>query len=151
MVSAYNNWDKPAAQSLVWFENDGRMQFTLRTLANAPTHLITLGVGDVTGDGRPDLVTGGMHTSRPYDRMSRVTVWTDWWRKTRKARRDSKPRAVSWRCGSPLARRNRSGRSRVARLPRPAIFGLRTPGGRPLATRLPAVPSLTPRPSSFSG
>jgi hypothetical protein len=23
-----------------------------------------------------DLVTGGMHISRPYDRLSRVTLWT---------------------------------------------------------------------------
>ena len=61
MVSAYNDWDDPAAQSLVWLENDGRMRFTLHDAANTPTHLITLGVGDLTGDGRPDLVTGGMH------------------------------------------------------------------------------------------
>jgi hypothetical protein len=32
--------------------------------------------GDLDGDGRVDLVTGGMHVSRPYDRMSRVTLWT---------------------------------------------------------------------------
>ena len=75
VVSAYNNWDSPVAQSLVVFANDGRMQFTLRHVANAPTHLITLGVADFTGDGSSDLVTGGMHTSRPFDRLSRVTVW----------------------------------------------------------------------------
>jgi hypothetical protein len=37
--------------------------------------LITLAIGDLNGDGRPDLATGGMHMSWPYDRMSRVTVW----------------------------------------------------------------------------
>jgi hypothetical protein len=77
VVSAYNNWDSPAAQSLVVLVNDGRMQFTLANVAHAPTHLITLGVGDFTGDRSPDLVTGGMHTSRPYDRLSRVTLWTN--------------------------------------------------------------------------
>jgi hypothetical protein len=79
VVSAYNDWAKPASQSLVWFENLGSMQFMMRDIANAPTHLVTLAAGDVSGDGRPDLVTGGMHMSGPYDRMSRVTVWTNNW------------------------------------------------------------------------
>jgi len=80
VVSAYNAWDDPAAQSLVWLENDGRMRFALRDGANTPTHLVTLAIGDLTGDGRPDLVTGGMHISRPYDRMSRITMWTNGWK-----------------------------------------------------------------------
>ncbi len=77
VVSAYNDWDDPSAQSLVWLENDGTMRFTMHDVANTPTHLVTLGAGDVTGDGRVDLVTGGLHASRPYDRMSRVTLWTN--------------------------------------------------------------------------
>ena len=76
VVSGYNDWDNPAAQSLVWLENDGKRVFTLRPLANAPTHLITLGAADLTGDGRADLVTGGLHMNRPFDRLSRVTLWT---------------------------------------------------------------------------
>jgi hypothetical protein len=75
LVSAYNNWDRPDALSLAWFENDGAMGFTLRPVAGSPTHLITLAVGDVDGDDKPDLVTGGMHMSYPFDRMSRVTLW----------------------------------------------------------------------------
>ena len=59
----------------MWLENDGRMSFTLRQVASAPTHLITLGTADWTGDGRADLVTGGLHMSRPYDRLSRITLW----------------------------------------------------------------------------
>ena len=76
VVSAYNAWDDPAAQSLVWLENDGRMRFAMHDAASSPTHLVTVGAGDLDGDGRPDLVTGGMHISRPYDRMSRITIWT---------------------------------------------------------------------------
>jgi len=76
VVSAYNNWDNPSAQSLVWLENNGQEEFTLHGLASSPTHLITLGVADFTGDGRAELVTGGLHASRPYDRLSRITLWT---------------------------------------------------------------------------
>jgi hypothetical protein len=79
VVSAYNDWDRLDAQSLVWLQNDGRMGFTLRDIASSPTHLITLAAGDVDGDGRPDLVTGGLHVSRPFDRMSRVTLWRNGW------------------------------------------------------------------------
>ncbi|MEZ5286482.1 MAG: VCBS repeat-containing protein [Vicinamibacterales bacterium] len=76
VVSAYNDWERPDALSLAWFENDGSMNFTLRPITGSPTHLITLAIGDLNGDGRPDLVTGGMHMSFPFDRMSRVTAWT---------------------------------------------------------------------------
>lgn len=79
VVSAYNHWADPAAQSLLWLDNDGQQRFTLRDLASAPTHLVTLAIGDLDGDGRPDLVTGGMHMSWPYDRLSRLTVWMNQW------------------------------------------------------------------------
>ena len=75
VTSANNDWDNPAAPSLVWLENNGRQQFTMHTIASSPTHLITLAAGDLNGDGRPDLVAGGMHISRPYDRMRRITAW----------------------------------------------------------------------------
>jgi hypothetical protein len=80
VVSAYNAWDDQTAQSLVWLENDGHTRFALHDVANAPTHLITLAAGDLTGDGLADLVTGGMHVNRPYDRMSRLTLWRNGWR-----------------------------------------------------------------------
>jgi hypothetical protein len=81
VVSAYNAWDDPAAQSLVWLENDGRMRFAMHDIASSPTHLVTVAAGDLTGDGLPDLATGGMHISRPYDRMSRITMWTNGWQR----------------------------------------------------------------------
>jgi hypothetical protein len=77
VASAYNAWDDLQSQSLMWLENDGRMRFTAHDAANRPTHLVTVGTGDLNGDGRPDLVTGGLHVSRPYDRMSRITLWTN--------------------------------------------------------------------------
>jgi hypothetical protein len=49
--------------------------FTPHGIATAPTHLLTVAVGDLDGDSRPDAVTGGMHISRPYDRIGRITAW----------------------------------------------------------------------------
>lgn len=73
--SANNDWDSLESPSLVWLENNGHMQFTKHTMATSPTHLDTLSVGDIDGDGLPDVVAGGMHISRPYTRMGRVTLW----------------------------------------------------------------------------
>ena len=75
VVSAYNAWSDPAALSLIWLENNGRQQFTMHEVAHSPTHLITLAAADLDGNGAPDLVTGGMHISAPYDRISRVMLW----------------------------------------------------------------------------
>jgi len=75
LVTSNNDWDNPQAPSLLWLENDGSMRFTQHGIASAPTHLQTLAVGDLDGDARPDAVTGGMHISRPYDRIGRITAW----------------------------------------------------------------------------
>ena len=75
LVTSNNDWDDPRPPSLLWLENDGVMRFTLRGIATAPTHLQTVAAGDLDGDGKPDAVTGGMHISRPYDRLGRVTAW----------------------------------------------------------------------------
>jgi len=75
LVTANNDWNDPKAASLVWLENDGKLGFTRHDIAASPTHLNTVDTGDLDGDGRPDAVTGGMHISRPYDRLGRVTLW----------------------------------------------------------------------------
>jgi VCBS repeat protein len=80
VVSANNDWNDPSAPSIVWLENDGRMRFAMHAIASSPTHLITLAVGDLDGDGKPDLVSAGMHINRPYDRLGRVTAWMNRWR-----------------------------------------------------------------------
>ena len=77
VVSAYNRWTDPDAESLVWLENNGHQQFAMHTVATAPTHLVTLAVGDLDNNGAADLVTGGMHVSPPYDRRSRVMLWSN--------------------------------------------------------------------------
>jgi hypothetical protein len=77
VVSGFNKWEDPEAQSFIWLENDGKMNFTMHNIASNPTHLLTLELGDFNGDGQMDMVTGGMHTYPPYDRMARVTLWTN--------------------------------------------------------------------------
>lgn len=75
VISGFNFWENQDAQSLIWLENTGSMQFEKHDIANNPTHLITLALGDLNNDGETDMVTGGMHTYPPYDRMGRITLW----------------------------------------------------------------------------
>jgi hypothetical protein len=79
-VSCFNDWDNADAQSMIWFENDGRMGFAPHGLASDPTHLLVLDSADMNDDGRPDLVTGGFYAYPPYDRMGRVMLWNNTWR-----------------------------------------------------------------------
>jgi hypothetical protein len=74
-VSAFNIWENPEAQSFIWLENQGNMEYIKRNITNDPTHLIMLEPGDFNKDGLMDFVTGGMYPYPPFDRMSRVTLW----------------------------------------------------------------------------
>ena len=74
-LSAFNEWEKPGVASMVWFRNDGKMNFTATVLAHTPTHLLTLTEFEPDAQGRPTLVTGAMHCYPPYDRMSRLLLW----------------------------------------------------------------------------
>jgi len=76
-VSAYSDWDKknPRVVSMMWFRNDGRLNFEPRILAYAPKDLITVAAGDLDGTGLPCLVTGGFYVFPPYSGLSRITLW----------------------------------------------------------------------------
>jgi len=76
-VSAFNLWEDPAAQSFIWLENVGEMEYIRRDITNDPTHLMIMQTGDFNKDGLVDFVTGGMYPYPPFDRMSRVTLWTN--------------------------------------------------------------------------
>lgn len=74
-VSAFNIWELPESNSFIWLENDGKMQFTIHEIARDPSHLLTCEPGDFNNDGLVDVITGGMHTYPPYDRMARISLW----------------------------------------------------------------------------
>ena len=73
--SAFNDWTEPASQSMILLKNSGNMRFTVHPLANSPTHIQAFAIADLDGDGRLDMVTGGMHVAEPYDRVARVVFW----------------------------------------------------------------------------
>jgi len=74
-VSGFNDWSNPDSVSMMAWLNDGHQHFTPVVLARSPTHLITAVVGDLDGDGIPEIVTGGFHAYPPYNRMSRILLW----------------------------------------------------------------------------
>jgi hypothetical protein len=75
LVSMFNEWQDRDNASVIWLENDGQQNFTPWQISNHPTHLITAACGDLNGDGRDDIVAGGLHIPPPYDRIGRITAW----------------------------------------------------------------------------
>jgi hypothetical protein len=75
LVSMFNDWRTPGSASVVWLENDGNQNFTTRQIAESPSHLATVAVGDLNGDGRPDIVAGSLHLLEPFHRLGRITLW----------------------------------------------------------------------------
>ena len=80
MSSTANYWEHLPRQGLIWLENDGQQRFTRHAITRDPSHFITTDLGDLDGDGRPDIVAGGMHVFPPFpppDRLGRVSLWVN--------------------------------------------------------------------------
>lgn len=74
--SLYFQWQEADFPSLAWLENKGGFRkFVARKIAYAPSNLANIAVGDVNGDGKPDIIGGGMHVPGPPDRAARLTLW----------------------------------------------------------------------------
>ncbi|QDT56285.1 FG-GAP repeat protein [Caulifigura coniformis] len=76
LVSMFNDWDDPRHASIIWLENDGKQNFRPWQIDEKPTHLVTVDCGDLNGDGRDDIVAGGLHLTSPFDRLGRMTSWS---------------------------------------------------------------------------
>lgn len=74
-TSCFAEWTDPKAISLMAWINDGQQRFSPVVLAHRPTHLVAAAVGDLDGDGVPEIVTGGFHAYPPFDHRSVVTLW----------------------------------------------------------------------------
>ncbi|MDX2367773.1 MAG: VCBS repeat-containing protein [Colwellia sp.] len=53
-----NDWQDNKRQSLVWFENDGKQNFTRQNIASRPKSIVSFELKDMTGNGRLDIVAG---------------------------------------------------------------------------------------------
>ncbi|RXK53538.1 VCBS repeat-containing protein [Oleiharenicola lentus] len=74
-VSGFADWDDPQSVALMAWLNDGRQNFTPMPLARSPIKLVTAAVGDLDGDGVPEIVTGALHAFPPFERLSNITLW----------------------------------------------------------------------------
>ncbi|WP_339743634.1 VCBS repeat-containing protein [uncultured Rubinisphaera sp.] len=75
LVSMTNNWQDPQNASVVWLENNGDQTFKTWQIATIPIHLVTVGLGDLNGDQKLDIVAGALNFRRPHERVGRVSAW----------------------------------------------------------------------------
>jgi hypothetical protein len=55
-----NFWTDPRRAAIVWYENDGKQNFTPHKVADRPAGVASIQLVDVTGDAMPDIVAGAL-------------------------------------------------------------------------------------------
>ena len=75
LTTLFNDWKDSTRASLLWLENDGHQHFRPHTVARQPIHLATAAIADLDGDGRMDVIAGGLNALFPFERMGRLTWW----------------------------------------------------------------------------
>lgn len=75
LVSMFNDWDQAGHASVVFLENDGKQQFKAWQIDDQPTHLVTVGCGDLNADGRDDVIAGAMFVAPAFEHSSGITLW----------------------------------------------------------------------------
>lgn len=75
VTSLVNDWEDNSSVSLMWLENDHAQHFTPHPIGTGPTHLVTAAAGDLNGDGRTDIITGGLYLMPPFRKIGRTMLW----------------------------------------------------------------------------
>ncbi|MCP3670235.1 MAG: VCBS repeat-containing protein [Gammaproteobacteria bacterium] len=59
VAASWNNyWQDPARQSMIWFENDGKQNFSRHNIIHEPQSIVSIELKDVTGDNQLDIIAG---------------------------------------------------------------------------------------------
>lgn len=53
-----NDWADEERQSLIWFENDGKQNFTPHRITSTPQGIVSIALEDLNNDGRLDIIAG---------------------------------------------------------------------------------------------
>ncbi len=56
--SWHNYWQDPQRQSLIWYENNGKQEFTRHNISNRPKQIVTLALKDTNKDNLLDIIAG---------------------------------------------------------------------------------------------
>ena len=78
MSKYHSSWEELPRQGLIWLENDGNQQFTRHAVTDHQAHIVSADLGDMDGDGRLDIIAGGMNIFPPFpppELLGRVTLW----------------------------------------------------------------------------
>lgn len=75
VVTMFNDWLQEDAASVLWLENDGKLNFKIWQIASDPIQLATVACADVNNDGAADILTGSFHFRKPFEKFGGVDLF----------------------------------------------------------------------------